>query len=304
MTPRTSTSLLGRQYHLDAGDFAVTVVEVGAGLQRFTAGGEDVTVPYGDDVLPPRGCGATLMPWPNRIKAGTYEFGGVEQHLALTEPDAGNAIPGLARWERWAKARHTDTELTLRLDIVPQTGYPFPLRTEVSYALDAEQGLAVTLRARNTGSSPAPFGAGSHPYLATRGQRLDQVTLQVPARRGVDSDDRGIPTGTHPLQGADDFRRGRRIGDRRLDNGYTDLVLRDGRGEAGIRTRAGSTRLWFDDAFSFLQGFTLDSVGPGGPPGIAIEPMSCASNAFNSGDELLVLQPGESWTGTWGITPA
>jgi aldose 1-epimerase len=34
---------------------------------------------------------------------------------------------------------------------------------------------------------------------------------------------------------------------------------------------------------------------------IAIEPMSCAPNAFRSGDGLIVLQPGESWSGSWGI---
>lgn len=303
MTARTSSSLLGRQFHLSAGSLAVTVVEVGATLQRFTAEGTDVTVPFADDLLPPRGCGATLVPWPNRIDHGRYRFAGEEQQLPLTEPEADNAIHGLARWERWAKVRHTDDELTLRLDLVPQKGYPHPLRAEMHYTLDADSGVTVTMRARNTGPAAAPFGAGAHPYLATRGARLDALTLQIPARRGIESNGRGIPTGSHQLSGADDFRRGRRLGERRLDNGYTDLVLRDGRGEAAIRSRAGATRLWFDDAFRYLQVFTLDAVGQDGPPGVAIEPMTCASNAFNSGDGLLVLEPGDTWTGTWGIVP-
>jgi aldose 1-epimerase len=302
VTLQTGSSLLGKLYHLAVGSFALTVVEVGAGLQRYAHDGVDVTVPFGNDVLPPRGCGATLVPWPNRIDGGRYRFADAEQQLALTEPEAGNAIHGLARWERWAKVRHTDAEVTLRLDVVPQKGYPFPLRTEITYALDPVTGLTVTLRARNTGSAPAPFGAGSHPYLATRGHRLDAATLQIPARRGIESDERGIPTGSHPLSRAEDFRRGRRLGDRRLDNGFTDLVRRDGRGHAEIRTRSGGAQLWFDDAFRYLQVFTLDSVGPDGPPGIAIEPMTCASNAFNSGDGLLVLEPRESWAGSWGIS--
>jgi aldose 1-epimerase len=32
--------------------------------------------------------------------------------------------------------------------------------------------------------------------------------------------------------------------------------------------------------------------------------MSCPADAFNSGRDLVVLAPGEEWTGTWGISPA
>ena len=31
--------------------------------------------------------------------------------------------------------------------------------------------------------------------------------------------------------------------------------------------------------------------------------MTCAADAFNSGDGLIVLDPGEKWRGRWGITP-
>jgi aldose 1-epimerase len=31
--------------------------------------------------------------------------------------------------------------------------------------------------------------------------------------------------------------------------------------------------------------------------------MSCPPDAFNSGVGLIVLEPGASWTGTWGIAP-
>jgi aldose 1-epimerase len=30
--------------------------------------------------------------------------------------------------------------------------------------------------------------------------------------------------------------------------------------------------------------------------------MTCGPDAFNTGDDLLVLQPGDRHTGTWGIT--
>ena len=41
-------------------------------------------------------------------------------------------------------------------------------------------------------------------------------------------------------------------------------------------------------------------TGVDGVRGIAVEPMSCPANAFNSGDGLLVLEPGQSWAGAVG----
>ena len=31
--------------------------------------------------------------------------------------------------------------------------------------------------------------------------------------------------------------------------------------------------------------------------------MTCAPDAFNSGDGLIILEPGVTWTGSWGIQP-
>jgi aldose 1-epimerase len=37
--------------------------------------------------------------------------------------------------------------------------------------------------------------------------------------------------------------------------------------------------------------------------GIAIEPMTCPPNAFRTGVDLIELEPGATWRGTWGISP-
>ena len=59
------TGLGGRTWTITAGADVATVAEVGAGLRSFTRDGADVTCHYGDDELPPKGCGTTLVPWPN-----------------------------------------------------------------------------------------------------------------------------------------------------------------------------------------------------------------------------------------------
>jgi aldose 1-epimerase len=296
-------ALTGQKFTIAAGDHAATIVEVGAGLRRYSHRGVDVTVPYGDAELPPRGCGAVLVPWPNRIRGGKYTFDGVDYQLPLSEPSAGNAIHGLGRWARWVLVRHEKSFVTLALDIVPQTGWPFEIRAEVTYALDAEHGLVVTALARNIGTVRAPFGAGFHPYLTTRGHRLADVKVRVPAGERLVLDDAQVPVGIQAVAGTPyDLRRGRRLGALRLDDAYGSLRTEQGRGAVEVSTRAGGAVVWFDETFGFAQVFTLDSL-VGGPPAVAVEPMTCPADAFNSGTGLMVLPPGGSWTGSWGIQP-
>ena len=297
-------NLSGAQYVIEAGAHRVTVVEVGAGLQRYTHEGVDVTATYGMDELPPKACGIVLVPWPNRIRGGKYSFDGADYQLALTEPAARNAIHGLGRWARWTAVTHELDQVTLRLDVVPQNGYPFPVRAEVTYRVDAERGLAVTITARNLGTRRAPFGAGSHPYLSARGHALADVTLRLPAAQRLVTDEQGLPVGVRPVDGGEhDFRRGKRLKSLRMDDGFTGLDPEPAQRYAELRTPDGTgARLWFDPAFGYLQVFTRDALTPG-QAAVAVEPMTCAPDAFNSGAGLTVLEPGGEWRGSWGITP-
>jgi aldose 1-epimerase len=296
-------ALSGRQFEIRAGDHSAVVTEVGAGLRRYAVGDVDVTCTYPEDVLPPKACGATLVPWPNRIRDGRYTFEGTSYQLALTEPAARNANHGLGRWARWTTIRHDADLVSLRLDIVPQPGYPFEVRVDATFQLHAEHGLQVTLTAQNRGRGRAPFGAGAHPYLSTRGHALADATLRLPASELLVVDDKQVPVGVRPVAGSGkDFRRGRRLRSVRLDDGFTGLDTSGGRGAVDVLTPDGGARLWFDETYRFVQVFTLEALTPN-RPGVAIEPMTCAPNAFNTGQGLIVLEPGGEWTGSWGITP-
>jgi aldose 1-epimerase len=242
------------------------------------------------------------VPWPNRLRGGRFTFNAVEYQVPLTEPDKGNAIHGLARWERWGAETLEPASVTLRIDIVPQKGWPFEMRVDVTYALRADSGLTVTAIATNTGSRRAPFGAGFHPYLSLHGEAIDDATLQIPVAQRLVTDAAQLPIGTQAVSGTPyDFRSGRRLGDIRLDDAFTDMAMNDGRGTAEVRTAARGAQLWFDATFRYLQVFTREAAGE--QPAIAIEPMTCPADAFNSQDGLIVLEPGSSWTGSWGITP-
>jgi aldose 1-epimerase len=296
-------TLTGQQYVIGVGDYAATVVEVGGGLRSFTHRGEDVTATYPDTELPPKCCGGVLVPWPNRLRGGRYSFGGASYQLPITEPKTGTAAHGLARWARWAAVSVQSDAVTLGIELVPQSAYPFEVRVEVTYALHPESGLVVTARATNHGVGPAPFGAGFHPYLSLHGHELPDVTVKVPAARRLVLDEALVPVGVREVAETEyDLRSGRQLNNLRLDDALTGLARHDGRGVAEVRTESGGAQLWFDATFQYLQVFTPDDFR-GGVPAIAIEPMTCPANAFNSGDDLIVIEPGGTWLGSWGITP-
>ena len=47
--------------------------------------------------------------------------------------------------------------------------------------------------------------------------------------------------------------------------------------------------------------FTGDGLPDADRRSVAVEPMTCAPNAFSSGDGLILLEPGGSHAAAWGI---
>jgi aldose 1-epimerase len=282
----------GAEHALERGRQRLVVSEAGGGARSWTVDGSELLASFASGTRDGAFAGKPLMPWPNRLRDGRYAFEGTEHRVELSEPKTRTALHGLTLSSRWRASRTSAHGITLAHQLREREGYPFALDLAVGYELDAA-GVVVTLRATNAGTGRAPFGAGLHPYL-----RLDgDVTLQVPARSRVPIDDRLLPIGPPaPVSGTDlDFRHARRLGERRLDTCFGDLE----RGSAGVAsvTVDGARPLvvWMDDAFHFVQVFTADGA-------IAVEPMTCAPDAFNSGDGLLVLEPGASFTGRCGLT--
>ncbi|HKA27537.1 MAG TPA: hypothetical protein VKD88_09190, partial [Gaiellaceae bacterium] len=71
------------------------------------------------------------------------------------------------------------------------------------------------------------------------------------------------------------------------------------------RVRLGNgTTLWADESFPYLMVFTGDGLPDVDRRSIAVEPMTCAPNAFRTGEGLVRLEPGETHVGLWGISPA
>jgi aldose 1-epimerase len=302
--------LSGRQFKLRAGDYQATIASVGASLRELTWQDRHLVVPYAADEIRPLYRGAVLAPWPNRIVDGRYRFDGVEHQLALTEPDRGHALHGLAVWHDFAQVSEEQGAVALGVTVPAQAGYPFRLRLVVTYSL-TEQGLAISLEATNTGQRPAPFGAGIHPYLCVGSGVVNDWFLELPAGSVLAvTPDRLVPLDVQPVTepaGEFDFRHRRAIGNTFIDHAFTDLSggpdgmftarLTDDAGR-GVAVRWGQECRW-------VQVHTADRPDPETHRiGLAVEPMTCPPDAFNSGRDLMILPVNGSAIVQWHVAGA
>ena len=146
----------------------------------------------------------------------------------------------------------------------PQPGYPFTLRLRVEYVLGAD-GLTVHTSAENVGDA------------------------RLPVRR------RASPV----HRGADRPRR-RHGGRRRVARRRRSSTIRSG------WTRRGGSRSTTSPSGPTRRGSTSSSsrairCRDVDRRSLAVEPMTCPPNAFRTGEDLLRLEPGETFAGAWGI---
>lgn len=291
---------MSERWTITSGRYAASVLQAGGGLGDLTRDGEPLVAGPEPGGAVTGGRGQLLLPWPNRLRDGRYTWQGTEQQLALSEPALHNAIHGLARWCTWELVSHDTSRIEVGLTLVAQKGYPWELRLGATYALD-DRGLSVTVAAENRSGSPAPFAAGMHPYLDP-GVIADEVELTVPGAVHQVTDAQEIPAGTAPTPPDRDFRAPRRIGSLQLDDGWTDLA-RDADGWACVRLRGTRTvALHLGPQWRWVQVFTGDTLASGRRQSIAVEPMSAPANAFDSGTDLVALEPGGTWSGEFRIS--
>ena len=295
----------GEQIELRHGDQTAVVVQVGGALRTYDVAGRAVVDGFDVTAKVDGGRGQVLAPWPNRVRDGRYRWAGQDQQLALSEAATRNAIHGLVRWVPWSVIERTPSSATVGARVWPQPGYPFLLDVAAAYALDAG-GLSVTLTGRNAGDVPLPYGVGQHPYVTAGSDLVDDAVLTVPAAAWIRTDERGLPVSTEPVDGTPwDFRAGRQVGDLVLDTPFTELQ-RDGEGRVVVRLALGDgthgVDVWGGQGTDYVQVFSGDTLAVARRRrGLAVEPMSCPADAFNSGAGLVTLEPGQEHTLQWGL---
>lgn len=298
-----------QSYSLASGKYRAEVASTGAGLRVLEYDGSPLTETWEVGTKPPLSAGLVLAPWPNRVADGRFTFAGTEHQLEITEPSRGNASHGFVRRAEWTLVTKTASRVEQSVEVGTHDGWPFQLTVTVVHEL-TDDGLVVTASATNGGDTDAPYGMGFHTFVRVGDVPLDECTLEFSAGTRLQLDPvRNLPNGPSvPTAGSDfDFSSPRILKDVWLDTPFSaELPDADGRALHILRAPDGAASvLWTDREFDWVQVFTADpghdQAYPDRGRALAVEPMTCPPDAFNSGIDLIVLKPGESWTGTWGM---
>jgi len=286
-------------FSISSGSYTASINTHGGALASFQYEERDLVEPQGPHFFY---AGDLLAPWPNRIRDGKYSWKGVDYQAPLNEAARGNNLHALVFDKEWTVIENTGDSATLTLSIQKSAAYPTDLEFSVVYSLSSA-GLHWQINAKNVGSASAPYGVSVHPYLvAEPGVKNDECTLTLKASKYMSVDlERLLPTGVKNVEEANfDFRKGRVIGDQFVDHAF---LLDDRTARIELRAPSGKGS-WIssDENAKWCQIHTSDrDGGAGSRMQLAVEPMTCAVDAFNSKEDVIELLPGASHSMWWKI---
>ncbi len=233
-----------------------------------------------------------LFPFPNRIRQGTYTFENKTYTLPINFAAEQNAIHGLTYDKEFTIHRTHEDQNHAALQLAYSytgdiAGFPFPFAISVTYTLSAH-GLTIHTECTNIGTRAFPFGFGWHHYFKVS-DTLVHTALQVPTTELLEVDSAMIPTGNS--QPYKIFTLLQALNSTQLDTCFTveqnkaiDIRLVD-------TSTTNSIAIQYQAIdFPYVQIYT-----PPHGTSIAIEPMTCAPNAFNNGLGLRIAEPQKTY---------
>ena len=183
---------------------------------------------YGNDQA---SFGATVGPVAGRIAEGKWGTVQLEQNAGENHIHGGSRGWGQQFWNFTTEETAEAVTVTFTLESTPEAvGYPGRLQAKISYSLDAEGCLTITM----TGacSEETLFNPTSHIYFNLSGDAKRPITehiLQLACEEVLELDAEKLPTGTKQAVAgtAFDFREATIIGEaiRKRPEGFDDVFL-------------------------------------------------------------------------------
>ncbi|HTJ81957.1 MAG TPA: galactose mutarotase [Polyangiaceae bacterium] len=245
----------------------------GGMVTTFTVGAREILhldrATFDDPKANVRGGIPVLFPSPGKLANDTWSWRGVRGAMKQH---------GFARNAAWTTIATGDDDgawVTIALEPTDATRaqFPFEFRLAFTYRLRGAS-LAIEMRIANEGAVAMPFGVGFHPYFAVADADKGRVRIPTAATRAFDNK-------------------------RKVDGAFTgfdltaeevDAHLHDhGGSEATLATPSGDVVLRGSAELTHWVVWTLR-----GKDFVCLEPWTCPGNALNTGEGLLVLEPGES----------
>lgn len=236
---------------------------------------------------------AWLVPFPNRVKHGRYQFEGKTYQLPINHQSEGHAIHGFV-YDKPFSIVSTKKEAANSGKVIfcyqyhgQFAYYPFPFMLAISYQLQSIYSkyidtLQVTASLTNIGTGNMPVGIGWHPYFMLPGATTaNQYRLHLPKAKQIIVENM-IPTGA--LAETASFNGP--VNNTHFDTGFKLLNEKEINSSISYGNSQLVLKQHFTQQHTYLQVFV--------PPkrhAIALEPMSCAANSFNNNMGLKVLPP-------------
>jgi galactose mutarotase-like enzyme len=210
-----------------------------------------------------------LFPIAGQLPNGTYEWEG--ETYSMNNHGFARNLP----WEVLQTNTENNASITLRLTSNAQTkaSYPFDFEVVYTYSLEAGQ-LTINQEYKNTGDQPMPMYPGFHPYFKTSEKNL---SYQTDATQIYDYNDQQVKEFTGSLD---------------VTNLKEAVVLLDA-SQRNISFQPSSLskqiKLDYDESFKYVMLWTEQ-----GKEFICVEPWMAKIGEFHRGDELVMVDGGDS----------
>ena len=237
-----------------------------------------------------------MIPYANRIVNNEFTFGGREWKVQADNPPERFNLHGTAWKSAWTVERCSVAEAMLTLDYISKDE-PYSYHASQYFGLSCDH-PTVTTTIVNRGDWAMPFGFGQHPWFerdpdVTVAFRASQFWLEGPDYVATE------PLKTPPEL---DFSAARKLPGTWRNNNYGGW---DGSAEIRFPSRGVGLHIYADPIFGHLMLYADPSQ-----PFFCLEPQTNAACGLNriGGQRdpelgLIVLQPGNSTTGSLSFTP-
>jgi aldose 1-epimerase len=257
------------------------------GLARYVADRSTMGIPL-------------LHPWANRVAERRFRVAGREVDLWVhpglyTLGPKGLPIHGLlAAAGGWSVDRHEDTaegprlvgtfDFAAREDLM--TVFPFAHQLQVEAGISDET-LTIATTVRASGETPVPIAFGYHPYLRLPGIERSAWVVEMPVSERVVLDSEELPTGQ--MEPAE-------VTAGPLDSRTFDDEFVAPAGPFALEGGGRRIEVFIGDGYPYAQVYAPDDDDV-----IAFEPMTAPTNTLVSGQDLNLLDPGESYEASFSI---
>jgi len=244
---------------------------------------------------------APLFPFAGRVPGGFYRFEGKIRQFEINDSQYNAALHGFLYNKTMHLESENCTEDKAEITFTYSTtefskSYPFSLKILIQYTLD-ERGFRSQTTIENQGEGKAPVAYGIHPYFKFD-KPVNELKIMIPSEKETVLNKQLVPSGE--IKSNSNFIMPKLIDKQTFDNGFQfprqERIVNT---ELTDETEDCTINIWQETGnhkFNFLLVYT-----PPERDAIAIEPLSGNINCLNTGDDLIILAPGQSVLLNWGV---